>query len=184
MRKNFGKQPWLYPMPVMIVSAYGENGVPCSMAVGWGGILDTGRISMCVMNYHKTTHNIQSSGAFTVGTADYVHLKDCDYVGTVSGNDVPDKLKKTGFHLRRAEFVNAPLIEELPVSVECTFESYDPKTGTLIGKIVNVSADESVLDENGVIDADRFTALAYDPAMNAYRTLGGLAGEATKVCRP
>ena len=184
MRKNFGKQPWLYPMPVLIVSAYDKGGIPASMAIGWGGILDTQHLSLCSMNYHKTIHAIQETGAFTAAVADFAHIEACDYLGTVSGNNVPDKVARSGFHLTKSEFVNAPLIDELPVALECELESYDPESGRLIAKIINVSADESVLDAEGNVDADKFEALTYDPSLNAYRKLGGLAGIATKVCDP
>ena len=184
MRKNFGKQPWLFPMPVLIVSAYDEEVVPQAMAAGWGGICDPQHLCLCILNFHRTTHAIEATKAFTAAVGDLAHIKSCDYVGTVSGNDVKDKVEKSGFHTVKSEFVNAPLIEELPVSLECELESYDPKTGTLIGKIVNVSADEGVLDENGQIDADRFEALSYDPCYNGYRVLGARAGEAQKVCNP
>ena len=184
MRKNFGKQPWLYPMPVLIISAYDEKGEPAAMAIGWGGIYDPRHLSLCVMNYHYTTRAILKSGAFTASVADMAHLEACDYVGTVSGNDVPDKMEKSGFHTAKSEFVNAPLIDELPMALECELESYDPETGTLIGKIVNVSADEKFLDEKGCVDADRFEALTYDPCRNGYRVLGAWAGEARKICHP
>ena len=184
MRRNFGKQPWLYPMPVLIVSAYDENGVPQAMAAGWGGVYDPRHLCLCILNHHRTTKAIEKTGAFTVSVGDLAHIEACDYVGTVSGNDVPDKLERSGFHVTKSELVNAPLIEELPVALECELESYDTETGTLIGKIVNVSADEKVLDEKGQIDADKFEALSYDPCRNGYRVLGRWAGEAQKVCNP
>ena len=171
-------------MPVFIVSAYDENGVPQAMTAGWGGIYDPQHLCLCILNHHKTTHAIEATKAFTVSVGDLAHLEACDYVGTVTGNKVPDKLARSGFHTVKSEFVNAPLIEELPMALECEMESYDPKTGTLIGKIVNVSADESVLDENGHIDADRFEALSYDPCYDGYRVLGRIVGKSQKVCNP
>lgn len=182
MRKNFGSQPWLYPMPVLIVSAYGENQVPEAMAIGWCGILDTKHLSLCLMEGHKTTEAILKSGAFTAGIADYAHLEACDYLGSVSGNDVDHKVERAGFHVLRSEFVNAPILEELPMTVECRLQSFDPETGCMIGEIVNVSANSAVLDDNGSIDADRFETLAYDPCQNAYRKLGANVGIATQVC--
>ena len=182
MRKNFGSQPWLYPMPVLMVSAYGEDGTPCSMAIGWCGILDTSHLSMCLMEGHKTTENILKSGAFTAAVADFSHIEACDYLGSVSGNDVPDKVARSGLRVVKSEFVNAPILEELPVTLECKFESFDPETGRLIGEIINVSANEAVLDEGGHIDADKFETLTYDPCSNAYRKLGADVGVATQVC--
>ena len=182
MLKNFGSQPWLYPMPVLMVSAYAEDGTPCSMAIGWCGILDPSHLSLCLMEGHRTTEAILSSGAFTAGVADVSHLEACDYLGSVSGKDVPDKVARSGLHPVRSQYVNAPILEDLPLTLECRLESFDPETGRLIGQIVNVCAEESVLDDDGHIDADRFQALAYDPCSNSYRKLGTWAGVATQVC--
>ena len=184
MRKNFGKQPWLYPMPVLIVSAYGENGTPEAMAIGWCGILDPGHLSLCLMPGHRTTEAIVTTGAFTASVADAAHLEGCDYLGTVSGHQVRDKVERAGFHTVKSKFVDAPMLEELPVALECRLESFDEKTGVLIGKILNVSAREDVLDEEGRIDADRFETLTYDPCKNGYRKLGAWVGTATQVCSP
>ena len=184
MHKNFGKQPWLYPMPVLIVSAYGEDGAPQAMAIGWCGVLDPKHISLCLMPGHKTTEAILHTGAFVAHVADFAHIQACDYVGTVSGNQVPDKVARAGFHTVKSQFVEAPVLEELPVAVECTLERFDAETGVMIGRIQNVSAREEVLDEEGTIDADRFETLSYDPCKNGYRKLGGWAGVATQVCDP
>ena len=184
MRKNFGKQPWLYPMPVLIISAYGEDQVPQAMAVGWGGILDPEHLSLCLMEGHKTTGAILKNRAFTAAVADLAHLEACDYLGTVSGNQVADKVARSGLRTEKAAYVNAPILPELPLTLECELESFDGTTGVMIGRIVNVSADESVLDETGNVDADRFQTLCYDPCRNTYRTLGGQVGEATGVCDP
>ena len=115
MRKNFGAKPMTYPQPVFIVAAYDENGVPNAMNAAWGGIAESDRITMCLSSGHKTVKNILKTGAFTVSMADADHVVECDYVGVVSGNKVPDKLEKAGFHTFRSELVDAPLIEELPM---------------------------------------------------------------------
>ena len=152
MRKNFGAKPYTYPQPVLIIAAYDENGTPDAMNAAWGGISDDTQISMCLSAGHKTVKNIQARKAFTVSMADAAHVVACDYVGIVSGNKVPDKFEKAGFHATKSEFVDAPLIDELPMTLECTLVSYDPETCRLVGEIVNVSADERILDENGKID--------------------------------
>ena len=152
------------------------------MAIGWCGILDTKHLSLCLMEGHKTTENILKSGAFTAAVADFSHIEACDYLGSVSGKDMPDKVARSGLHVVKSELVNAPILEELPVTLDCRFESFDPETGRLIGEIINVSANEAVLDESGHIDADRFETLTYDPCSNAYRKLGTSVGVATQVC--
>ena len=123
MRKNFGAKPYTYPQPVLIISAYDENGTPDAMNAAWGGISDDTQISMCLSAGHKTVKNIQARKAFTVSMADAAHVVACDYVGIVSGNKVPDKFEKAGFHATKSEFVDAPLIDELPMTLECTLVS-------------------------------------------------------------
>lgn len=178
MRKNFGAKPWTYPQPVFIIASYDEEGRADAMNAAWGGISDDTQISLCLSAEHKTVKNIQSRGAFTVSMADAAHVIACDYVGIVSGNDVPDKLEKAGFHTTKSQFVDAPLIDELPMAVECRLISYDPETCRMVGEIVNVCADESILDERGKIDPDRLQPIVFDPVNNAYRKLGEKAGYA------
>ena len=146
MRKNFGVKPWTYPQPVFILAAYDEHGVPNAMNAAWGGISEENEISLCISAEHKTTENILARKAFTISMADAAHVTACDYVGIVSGNDVPDKVARAGFHTSKAAYVDAPLIDELPMAVECRLVSYDPETCRLVGQIVNVNAEESVLD--------------------------------------
>jgi flavin reductase (DIM6/NTAB) family NADH-FMN oxidoreductase RutF len=180
MRKNFGPKPLLYPQPVFIIATYGEDGTPNAMNAAWGGISEENQITICISAGHKTTANILSTKAFTVSmaTADYVTA--CDYVGIVSGNKVPDKFARAGFHASKSEFVDAPLIDELPMAVECKLISYNPETCCLIGEIVNVSADESVLNETGKVDPAKLKPITFDPMNNAYLVLGEKVGNAFK----
>lgn len=177
MRKNFGPKTWLYPMPVLIVGTYDENGAPNAMNAAWGGIYDTNLVMVCLADEHKTTANIRKTGAFTVSFATAKTVAPCDYVGIVSANDVPDKFEKAGFHAVRSEFVNAPMIEELPMTVECKLLKFN-EDGICIGEIVNVSADESVLDENGKIDAKLLDPIIYDSVTHAYWNFGEKVGRA------
>ena len=178
MRKNFGAKPYLYPQPVLIIATYGEDGTPDAMNAAWGGISEENQITICLSADHRTTKNIVARGAFTVSMADAAHVTECDYVGIVSGNAVPDKLEKAGFHTTRSELVDAPLIDELPMALECRLISYNEETCCLIGEIVNVSADESVLGENGRIDPKKLDPITFDPVNNVYLRLGEKAGNA------
>ena len=178
MRKNFGAKPWTYPQPVFILAAYGENGTPNAMNAAWGGISDDQEISLCISAGHKTTADILARKAFTVSMATAAQVVPCDYVGIASGNNVPDKLAKTGWHTTKSEYVDAPLIDELPMAVECRLVSYDPESCRLVGEIVNVSADESVLDAQGKIDPDKLEPITFDPIHNTYRKLGEKVGNA------
>ncbi|MBQ8575635.1 MAG: flavin reductase family protein [Clostridia bacterium] len=178
MRKNFGAKPMTYPQPVFIVSAYDENGVPNAMNAAWGGISEANQITMCLSSGHKTVKNILKTGAFTVSMADADHVVECDYVGVVSGNRVPDKLEKAGFHTFKSDFVNAPLIEELPMALECKLISYNEETDCLIGEIINVCADEKILDGEGNVDYKKLNPITFDPMYNTYITLGERVGNA------
>ena len=178
MRKNFGAKPILYPQPVFIIASYGEDGTPNAMNAAWGGLSEKSEIMICVSANHKTTENILKRGAFTVSMADRDHVAACDYVGIVSGNDVPDKFEKAGFHAEPSAFVDAPVIAELPMCLECKLKSYDPETCRLFGEIVNVSADESVLGENGKIDPAKLRPITFDPSNNKYLVLGDIVGSA------
>ncbi len=177
MRKNFGAKPILYPQPVFILAAYDENGVPNAMNAAWGGLSEETEIMICLSAEHKTTENIIKTGAFTISMADAYHIAECDYVGIVSGNEVPDKFAKAGFHATKSDFVNAPLIDELPMCLECKLKSYDPETCRLFGEIVNVSADEKVLT-NEKIDPAKLRPITFDPANNKYIVLGETVGSA------
>lgn len=180
MRKNFGSKPWCYPQPVFILAAYDAEGRPNAMNVAWGGIHYDDQIAMCISAGHKTTANILASKAFTVSMADVDHLVACDYVGVASGNKVADKFEKAGFTHTRSEFVNAPIINELPMTLECKLVSYDPETCALVGRIVNVSADSRILADDGKIDAAKLRPISFDPVRNGYLVLGERVGDAFK----
>lgn len=176
MRKNFGAKTYLYPQPVMIIATYDENGKPNAMNAAWGGIVGSNEI-IFDLGSHKTTDNIIHNKAFTVAVGDVDHVIECDYIGIVSANNVPDKLEKAGFTTVKSEFVNAPIINELPLSLEC--ELVKVVDGSkFIGEIKNVSADEKILDSDGKIDLTKFAPITYDPANYGYYRLGEKVGNA------
>lgn len=178
MRKNFGAKPLTYPLPVFIIATYGEDGTPDAMNAAWGGISEMNEISLCLSAGHKTVKNILKRGAFTVSMADAGHVVACDYVGLVSGNRVADKFARAGFHATRSERVDAPLIDELAVALECRLKDYNPETCILRGEIVNVSVDECALDENGKVDVAKVNPIIFDPFNNAYLKVGEKVGDA------
>ena len=180
-RKNFGAKPYSYPQPVLIIAAYGENDVPSAMNAAWGGISDYKEISMDLSKGHRTVKDIRARGAFTVSMGTLSQLVACDYVGVESGNKVPDKVARAGWHVEKSEFVDAPLIKELPLALECKLISYDEETGVLKGEIVNVSADECILDEKGDVDVKKLQPITFDPFNNKYIVLGDVVGDAFKA---
>lgn len=178
MRKNYGAKPMCYPMPVYIIGTYGADGTPNAMNAAWGGISEDTEISICISANNKTTENILVRKAFTVSMATAKHIAACDYVGIVSGNKEPDKFAKAGFHATKSEFVDAPLIDELPMALECELISYNPESCRLVGRIVNVSADGSVLGDNGKINVAKLQPITFDPMNNQYLVLGEKVGNA------
>ena len=178
MRKNFGPKPYLYPQPVLIIATYGDDGTPDAMNAAWGGISDSNRVAMYLSAGHTTVQNILSRKAFTVSMADEDHVVECDYVGIVSANQVPDKLARAGLHTTRSQFVDAPLIDELPMALECQFLSFDEETELLLGEIINVSAEEYILGEDGKIDPAKLRPISFDPVNHDYLALGEKVGRA------
>ena len=178
MRKNFGAKEMCYPMPVFIIGTYNEDGTPNAMNAAWGGVTEEAQLTICVDAEHKTAANVLARKAFTVSMGTAKYMAACDYVGIVSGHKEPDKFAKAGFHATKSEFGDAPLIDELPMALECEVLSYDPASCRLVGRIVNVSADESVLGENGKVDVAKLRPITYDPMNHHYLVLGEKVGQA------
>lgn len=175
MRKNFGAKPFLFPQPVMIIGTYDGEGKPNAMNAAWGGIVGMNEIIIDLAS-HQTTDNILLNKAFTVSAADVEHVVACDYVGVVSARNEPDKMKKAGFTTVKSEFVNAPIIQELPLTLECRLKQV--LDGKILGEIVNVCADESILGEDGEISLEKFSPITYDTVHYGYYRLGERVGTA------
>ena len=167
-----------YPMPVFILATYNADGTPNAMNAAWGGISEEQQITICVDSEHKTAENLLARMAFTVSMATAQQLVACDYVGLVSGKDVPDKFARAGFSAIPSEFVDAPLIAQLPMALECRVLSYDTESCRLVGQIVNVCAEESVLDGDGKVDVAKLQPLTYDSMHHQYLVLGAPVGTA------
>lgn len=176
-RKSFGAKPYTYPQTVFIVAAYDEDGTPCAMNAAWCGISESNQISMCLSPGHKTVKNILKKGAFTISMADARHVAECDYFGIATGNKVKDKLAVAGMTVTKSELVDAPIINELAVCVECKLISYDADSCTMKGEIINVSVDESALTD-GKVDVAKVAPITFDPFNNAYHVIGEKVGDA------
>ena len=176
MRKNFGVKSWVYPQPVLMIGTYDEQGKADVMNAAWGGQYDTTQVMLC-LGEHQTTKNIRAKGAFTVSFADVEHMVACDYVGIVSGTDEPRKMEKAGLHTFKAEMVDAPVIEELPLTLECKLVKFN-EDGIVVGEIVNISADERILDADGKVDTGKLNAIIFDPIQASYRKVGDTVGKA------
>lgn len=176
MRKDLGNKMNFLPLPVLMIGTYDKEGKANVMNAAWGGILDYGKIFIS-LGKHKTTENLELKKAFTVGFATKNTMEISDYFGVVSGND-EDKIAKSGVHVTKSSFVDAPVIEEYPLTLECTVDSFDD--GELIGTVVNCSVDDKYLDENGKIDVEGMEVITFDMVSNTYRILGDVVGSAFK----
>ena len=180
MKKNLGSIPGLFPMPVVIVSAYDLEGIPNAMTAAWAQITDMDKIALFVDPDHRTMKNIEETKAFTVAIADVEHMAEADFIGIVSGNNMADKLEKSGFHVTKSEFVNAPVIEELPVSMDCELADIidTEDVYAMVGKIVNICAEDRVIGEDGKVNPDQIHAQIFDQFRNGYYAVGEKVGQA------
>lgn len=176
MRKYIDKKLTFLPLPVLIIGTYDENGVANAMNAAWGGQYDFNEIVIS-LSEHKTTDNLRKIKEFTLSFATVDTLNISDYFGIESGNRI-DKIKKAGVHITKARSVNAPVIEEYPLTLECKVKSFDD--GILIGEVVDVSIDDKYLKEDGKIDVDKMNIISFDPVTNSYRVLGNIVGNAFK----
>lgn len=170
-----GKKAIIVPEGVYIIGSYDENGVPNAMNAAWGIQSDYGEISFYLAK-HKTTENIKKTKAFTVAFATADTLVMSDYFGVETGNKV-NKIEKAGAHVHQATHVNAPIIEEYPVTLECTLKSFDDATGILVGEIVAMQASEDVLSD-GKVDLDKLKPIIFDMGSSSYRVVGPVVGKA------
>ncbi len=170
MFKDLGVIPAIYPMPVLMVAAYDDNGKINVMNVAWGQICDMDKVILFLGEERKTLKNIKISNAFSVAIADRSHVDAADFFGIVSGNNTQDKFERTGYHAVKSDKVNAPFIQEFPVTMECELVEIVNTENVfgIVGKIVNVKADEKVLDEKGKVDVMKLQALSFDQFRNDY----------------
>ena len=180
MKKDLGTLTAVFPMPVLMIGTYGENDEIDVMNCAWGQICDYDKIILFLAQDRKTLSNMKLNSGFTVSIADREHLSEADYFGMVSGNRTKDKFARTGMHAVPSDRVRAPIIEEFPVVMECILsEIIDTEhVFGIVGTIVNVKADESVITKDGKIDAGAMNALLFDPFENSYYTVGEKAGRA------
>ena len=177
MRKNIKVTEGIFPMPVLMIATYNEDGSVNVMNAAWGTMLERDQVMLNLTETHKTVQNIKERKAFTVSIADSKHVKEADYFGVVSGNDTPDKFAKSGLSYSKSENVDAPIINEFPICLECEFIEYS-ECG-VIGKVVNVSADESVMNGDNV-DISKVSAIAFDPYTHGYYKVTERVGNAFK----
>ncbi len=179
MRKKLNITEGIFPMPVLMVATYNEDGSVNVMNAAWGTMQERGTVALNLTETHKTVKNIKAKGAFTVSIADAAHIVAADYFGIESGNRIANKFENSGLTASKSELVDAPVINEFPICMECEFIEYqDNLYGCgVIGKVVNVTADERVMTE-GKIDMSLVNAIAFDPYTHGYYKVTERVGEA------
>ena len=181
MRKNIKTTEAIFPMPVLMIATYNEDGTIDVMNAAWGTMLERNEVILNLTETHKTVQNIKKRKAFTVSIADSDHVVEADYFGVVSGNNTPNKFENSGLTATKSDLVDAPIINEFPICMECEFIEYqDDEYGCgVIGKIVNVSVDEKTMTDDKV-DIEKVNAIAFDPYTHGYYKVTERVGEAFK----
>ena len=178
--KDFGVKPYLFPMPVYMIGTYNEDDTVDSMAMAWGGICAENMVALNLEEDHKTVANLKARGAFTLSVPGTDTLVESDYMGLVSSNKVPDKFERTGLHAVKSTRVDAPVITEYPLTLECkVVEMQEQPYGLrVLGEIVNVLADEKILDDEGKIDSKKIRPFLFDQVKFDYFEVGEICGKA------
>ena len=181
MKKQIKTTEAIFPMPVLLISTFNEDGTVNVMNAAWGTMVERDVVALNLTETHKTVQNIKARKGFVVHIADAKHVVEADYFGVVSGNKVSDKLAKSGMTFVKSDLVDAPIINELPIAMECEFVEYQSgETGLgVIGKVVRTSVEEANL-KDGKVDIDSLEAIAFDPYTHGYYRVTERAGDAFK----
>lgn len=181
MKRNIKTTSAIFPMPVLMIATYNDDNTVDVMNAAWGMMLDSDCVVLNLTKTHRTVQNILKRHAFTVSIADAKRVVEADYFGIASGNSTPDKFLKSGLTAVKSAIVDAPIVNEFPVCMECEFvEFQDDEYGCgVVGKVVNVSADEGVITD-GNVDIQKLQAIAFDPFTHGYYKIAERVGEAFK----
>lgn len=178
--KDFPAKAWFLPQPVAIIGTYDQNGTPNAMNAAWCGTWDANEIIIS-LGSHATTDNLSRTGCFTVAFATAETMVAADYVGLVSGKRVPDKAQRAGLNAQKAAHVDAPVFTNFPMTLECEVVKKLDESATgcyLIGKIVNIVADDQFLAADGKPDVEKMHLIIFDPIHHTYIALGSKLGDA------
>lgn len=180
MKKSLGVKPYTYPMPVLMIATYNEDGTVDVMNMAWGGVCAEDMVALNIGAEHKTSENIKRTGAFTLSIADIPHIKEADFFGIASGNKMKDKFERSGLTAVKSEKVDAPVVVEFPLTLECKVEECQeqPYGLRVLGRILDVLADENVLDEKGKVDPTKLNAFIFDQFQSGYYAVGEKVGQA------
>ncbi|MBR2289079.1 MAG: flavin reductase family protein [Clostridia bacterium] len=176
MKKDLKVTPGIFPMPVLMIGTYNEDGSVDVMNAAWGMAQSMQHLKLCLTESHKTVKNMKRTGYCTVALATKDYIKESDYLGMASGNTVTDKFERTGLHAVKSSKVDAPIIEEYPICMECKVVGFEDD-GTLV-EVLNVLAEEKYLNEDGSLKLDEMGIIAYDPYGHGYYQVGPKVGQA------
>lgn len=181
MKKQIKTTEAIFPMPVLLIATFNEDGSVDVMNAAWGTMLDRDRVALNLTETHTTVKNIKARGGFVVHIADAKHVVEADWFGCVHGQKELDKFKKSGLTYEKSALVDAPIINELPIAMECELVEYqNDETGLgVIGKVLRTSAEEANM-KDGKVDVDSVGAIAFDPYTHGYYKVGGRVGDAFK----
>lgn len=179
-KKDLGVKPYTFPMPTLMIGTYNENGSVDVMMMAWGGICAENMVALNLEADHKTVANLRNRKAFTLAVPSAETIKASDFFGIATANKMSDKFARSGLHAVKSDKVDAPVITEYPLTMECTVEKFEdePYGLRVLGRIVNTIADESVLDENGKVDAGKLHAFAFDQMQNGFYAVDRKIGKA------
>lgn len=180
MLKDLGVKPYTFPMPVLMIATYNEDGSVDVMNMAWGGVCAENMVALNLDEDHKTSENIKRTGAFCLSIADVPHIEAADFFGIATGNKMKDKFERSGLHAEKSTRVDAPIVEEFPLTLECKVAECQHSIHgfRVIGEILNVLADEKVLDEKGKVVPEKLNAFVFDQFQNGYYAIGEKVGQA------
>ena len=181
MKQQIKTTEAIFPMPVLLISTFNEDGSVDVMNAAWGTMLERDMVALNLTETHKTVQNIKARKGFVIHIADAKHVTEADFFGVVSGNNDKDKFAKSGLTFVKSDLFDAPVINEFPIAIECEFIEYqnDPTGIGVIGKVVRTSVEEANL-KDGKVDIDSLEAIAFDPYTHGYYKVSGRVGEAFK----
>ena len=176
MKKDLKAVSGIFPMPVLMIGTYNEDGSVDVMNAAWGMAQSMTHLKLCLTESHKTVKNMKRTGYCTVALATKDYIAESDYLGLVSANTVSNKFEKTGLHSVKSEKVDAPVIEEYPVTMECKVVGFE-EDGTLV-EVVNVLADDKYINQDGSLKLDEMGIISYDPFGHGYYEITNKVGQA------
>lgn len=182
MKKSLGKKAFIHPMPVQMIATYNEDGSVDVMNAAWGGIIDYDLLILSLDESHKTCDNLKKCPDFTLSLANEQTLAESDFFGIVSYKKDKDKFNKTGFTFTHAEKINAPIVNEYPLTLLCHAERIDTNGGFFVyARIIDTIVDEQYVNEKGTVDVESMKLVSFSQIDNHYYAASKKVGRAWNI---